>query len=166
MVHQYGCRVIAFEPVPQYCSKIRSRFANNSRVEVIEAGLAGSEGEATFVVDGVSSSVFPVRQTGNVITVKLVDVLEVFEEHRLTEVACMKVNIEGGEYELLERMVQLDLIRRVRSYLIQFHSNVPSYAARRQSIRAELAKTHRLVFDYPFVWERWDRTISDTDPGT
>ncbi len=158
LVCQYGCRVLVFEPVAQYCTKIRERFASNARVKVFEAGLAAENREASFVIDGLASGAFPTRKTGETISVKLIDVSEVFANNGLSEVACMKMNIEGGEYELLDRMLELDLARRVRSYLIQFHATVPDHEARHRRIRLGLARTHRLVFDYPHVWERWDRT--------
>jgi hypothetical protein len=92
----------------------------------------------------------------------MVDVRDVFADHGLAEVACMKMNIEGGEYELLERMIKLDLARSVRCYLIEFHTVPSDYQARYDRIRAELLKTHRLVFSYPHVWERWDRKFGNT----
>jgi FkbM family methyltransferase len=156
LICQYGCRVIVFEPVAEYCARIRERFARNARIKIVEAGLAAGNREVSFVLDGLASSAFPARKTGKSASVQLVDVGEVFAKNELVDVACMKMNIEGGEYELLERMLELNLTRVVRSYLIQFHATVPDHEARHQRIRVGLAKTHRLVFEYPHVWERWD----------
>ena len=158
IVCKYGCKVLVFEPIPEYCAQIRRRFSNNARVKIMEAGLAGHNGKESFVMDGLATSLFPTRATGNAVTVELLDVGDVFAQNGLSDVACMKINIEGGEYELLERMLQLDLARRVRSYLIQFHSSAPDYDARHKRIREGLARSHRMVFAYPHVWERWDRT--------
>jgi FkbM family methyltransferase len=161
MVCRYGSKVLTFEPIREYCDQIRKRFGNNPRVKVFQAGLAGDNGEATFALDGLSTGLFATRETNRSERVKLVDVREVFAEHGLTNVAVMKMNIEGGEYELLERMVEADLLRRVGCFLIQFHACAPDYATRHKRLQSELQKTHRLVFEYPHVWERWDRKAAD-----
>lgn len=69
----------------------------------------------------------------------------------------MKINIEGGEFELLERMAEVDLLPKVDTFLIQFHEAVRGSHRRRRRIRKALAKTHRNTWDYYFAWERWDR---------
>jgi hypothetical protein len=72
----------------------------------------------------------------------------------------MKINIEGGEYELLSRMAETGLMPKVDTYLIQFHEWMRGSHSMRREIRRELAKTHRPTWDYRFIWERWDRIES------
>jgi hypothetical protein len=48
------------------------------------------------------------------------------------------------------------VLPRIRSLLIQFHRVVPNCDTKRDVLRAKLAQTHHPVFDYPFVWERWE----------
>ncbi len=45
----------------------------------------------------------------------------------------------------------------VRLFLIQFHEWLPGAYYRRWKIRSKLRKTHRLKWDYHFVWECWER---------
>jgi hypothetical protein len=61
--------VLVYEPVDEYYAKIRARFSNNARVKIFEAGLAGSTRKERFVVDGLASSMFPVRDAGRTVTV-------------------------------------------------------------------------------------------------
>jgi hypothetical protein len=67
------------------------------------------------------------------------------------------VNIEGGEYELLEAMLQQGLAGRVRYFQIQFHDHVPGAEERAGRIRQGLAATHELQWSFPWIWESWRR---------
>jgi FkbM family methyltransferase len=152
---RYGSRSWVFEPVPEQAQAIRSKFRSNSRVIVTEAALGPTSGEAEIAVaDDASSMHLPGSRR---IKVPVMSVAEVFSTPAAASVGCMKINIEGGEYDLLERMSELDLLGRVATLHIQFHRLDGSSVQRREAIRASLARSHGLVLDYPFVWERWDR---------
>src|SRR5262249_51252950 len=73
------------------------------------------------------------------------------------EVSLMKINIEGGEYDLLENLIATGLISRIRDIQVQFHMDIPDAERRMHAIQSRLAGTHRLTFQYPFVWENWQR---------
>lgn len=148
---RFGCRSLIYEAVPQFAEELRRRFAGNQRVQIVSGALGGKSGELELFVQADGSSAFVQRGAG--VRVPLFDVAEALRE----DVACVKLNIEGGEFDLLERILDAGLAARVGSFVIQFHEIDPQSAARRERIRAGLARTHRLVVDYPFVWERWDR---------
>jgi hypothetical protein len=69
----------------------------------------------------------------------------------------IKLNIEGGEYPLLTRMINTDIVEKCRDIQVQFHNCVPDAEAMRLQIRNALSRTHFLTYDYPFVWENWRR---------
>jgi hypothetical protein len=69
----------------------------------------------------------------------------------------MKVNIEGGEYELLDRMIESQLMGRIDYLQIQFHSISPSSSGAMRRIQRSLKETHKLDFQYVFLWEGWSR---------
>ena len=72
------------------------------------------------------------------------------------EIAVMKINIEGMEYELLEWILKGNLIRNVRNLQVQFHI-LPGYEEKYKSVSDKLKLTHQLTWRYPFVWENWKR---------
>ena len=154
---RYGCRSLVFEPVPQFRDVIRERYAANSRVRVFGEGLAAQDCDMPLHLAEAGSSVFG-RGNGEILQVRMADVSRVFRDLGLPEVGCMKINIEGSEYDVLERMHHERLHERVRCFLIQFHQTAPDSACRRETIRRRLSATHREIFCFPFVWERWDRT--------
>ena len=152
---RYGCSVVVFEAIPEFASEIARRFGQNARVSVVPAALGREDGTLDFNLDRDGSSAFV--GDGPRLVVPVADVARHFAERAGSGLACMKVNIEGGEYDLLERMLETGLTACVRSLLIQFHQVAKDSAARRDRVRAELARTHDEVFCFPFVWERWDR---------
>jgi FkbM family methyltransferase len=150
LLMRYGARSIVFEAVPEYAEHIRHRFRRNPLVTVHAAALGTSSGKAEIALASDGSSL---TGAGRRIPIDVVDVAEVFAQH--PTIGCMKLNVEGAEYDLLDRMALLGLLARVASFRIQFHG--AENAGRRAAIRRALSPSHQLVFDYPFVWERWDR---------
>src|SRR3712207_7172590 len=55
--------------------------------------------------------------------------------------------------ELLEHLVATGTVRQLRNIQVQFHELFPEAAERMHSIQQRLATTHRLTWQYPFVWE-------------
>ena len=79
--------------------------------------------------------------------VELADIERVWRELDLGTVNLMKINIEGAEFPLFERMMDSGLLDKVDTYLIQFHEWHPGAYRRRRRIRKALAKTHKPLSD-------------------
>lgn len=149
------CTVHVFEPVPDFINALHQRFAGNGKVAVHAFGLGRSNSSLNITLDGNSSSTF--LEGAKQQTVQLRDVTDVIRELGLTRIALMKINIEGGEYDLLERLIESGLIGMVQDIQVQFHLFVPEAKTRYVKLAAQLRKTHRLTWRYPFVWENWQR---------
>ena len=156
----FDCSVQVFEPVPLFARAIEARLAGR-RATVHAFGLAGRTRETEFVVAGDGSSAL--RRGGGPIRVTLRAAAEVFAELHLTRVDLMKINIEGGEYELLEHMIETGLVSRVHYFQIQFHDFVPHAVRRMRAIHDRLRATHQLEWQYEFVWESWRRRAAAGD---
>jgi hypothetical protein len=88
------------------------------------------------------------------------DVASVFDELGERDVDLMRINIEGGEYKVLERMLEQDLLKKCRKLMVQFHEQWPSRRESgpwRQSLVERIELTHKPEFKYEFVWESWVR---------
>jgi FkbM family methyltransferase len=153
MAAHYGCRIIVVEPVSEFYQDIVCRFAGNDRIQVLHAALGRTKGSVRITVAADSSSIFGEGPCGEIVPLQDVAGLVPPEP---AEIGCLKLNIEGAEYDVLERLAEAGILSRVRAFLIQFHQVGPDSEARRSAIRTVLAHTHELVFDYPFVWERWE----------
>jgi len=150
---RFRCRVLIFEPETEFCAFIRRRFKDNPSMEAFDFGLADKDCEISLVVDGSSTSAF--GGEGRRVTGTLKGVGAFFAEKGLSKVDLLKINIEGGEYDLLDAMLDQDLARKVRHLQIQFHDHVPEAAQRAARIRERLRLTHELQWSFPWVWESW-----------
>lgn len=149
----YGCTIHILEPVPEFAKRIESRFAKNPKIKVYAVGLASQTQQIRMTVNQDGSSVF--RTGGETCTVTLVDAIDFLQSQTLTQIDLIKVNIEGGEYDLLERLIETGYITRIRDIQVQFHADLPAARARMEAAQQALSKTHYPTYQYPFVWENW-----------
>lgn len=147
----YRCTIHIFEPVHEFADLIESRFARNNRVHVHRFGLSNETKKALISVEGDSSSIFR-KGTAEIELVRAADFLT---ELGIGRIDLMKINIEGGEYDLLEHFLSSAMVNIIDNIQVQFHDIVPNARDRRLSIQRELAKTHRLTYEYPLVFENW-----------
>jgi hypothetical protein len=81
----------------------------------------------------------------------------VIEELGIKNIDLLKINIEGGEYSLLKRLIDSGKIMRCDTILVQYHEWIPRARRMRRKINANLAITHEVEWSYDFVWEKWKR---------
>ena len=77
--------------------------------------------------------------------------------NKVEEVDLMKINIEGGEYELLEQLIETDMMSKIKDLQIQFHNIASDPEKRMQAIQEALKNSRYLTYQYKFVWENWTR---------
>ncbi len=152
---RYCCTVQVFEPVQAYADNIRRRFAKNAQIQVHPFGLGCADIEIQIGLSNDGSSVF--QKAEQIEAGRLVESKTFFEQNGIAEVDLIKINIEGGEYELLEYFLDTGLITQMKNIQVQFHDFVPNAEARMKSIQQRLSKTHALTYQYEFVWENWKR---------
>ena len=87
--------------------------------------------------------------------VSLVDIIEFVDQNKISKIDLIKINIEGGEYALLDRLIDSGYIKNIDCVLVQFHNFFPEAKTEMEKIRNSLAKTHAPVYQYEFVWEFW-----------
>lgn len=153
---RYGCTVYLFEPVQSFFSACQARFAGNEKIHCFNYGLSSAKQTLHISLAGDASS----------IARNITDQLEAVQLERFDEFLCrfdvqkialLKMNIEGGEFDVLEHLIETGNIARVQYLQVQFHDFAENALARRDRIRAALAQTHRLDWSYHFVWESWSR---------
>lgn len=150
----YDGEVHAFEPRPPALDALRQRFHGDAAVHPHGFGLGAADAKLPLELAGAGSSV---HGPGGLPTVDVPirDVAAVLEELGDRRIDLMKVNIEGGEYDLLERLLDQGVVGRFRYLLVQFHEWYPRAHSRRWRIRRRLRSTHDEVWCYPWIWELW-----------
>jgi FkbM family methyltransferase len=155
MVERHGCRVYAFEPSPGAAAKTTERTGHSGRVTVFDYGIGGRNETARLARDGPGSSIYGGTGQFGSISVRIRDVVEVFDELGEEFVDVVKINIEGAEYDVIDRLVDTGWLGRIGTMSVQFHEWHPHAHRRRRRIRSALRRTHDEVWNYPWVWELW-----------
>ncbi len=156
-----GCTVYAFEPNVGTAAKAAERVADLPKVTVFPYGVGGATSTELLARDGPGSSIYGSDRGGRgqfgTVEVQIRDIVAVLEELDLQSVDVLKVNIEGAEYDLFDRLAAADWFPRVGLLSVQFHEWHPHAHRRRKRIREALRRTHDEVWCYPWVWELWQR---------
>lgn len=150
---RFGSQIHVFEPISSYSKKIAERFADHDNVQSHCYGLSAEDATISLSILDDSTSQF--KQAKDSESCKLRSVSDFLLDYAIDRVALLKLNIEGGEYELLEHLIETGLISRFGNIQVQFHWFVPNARERMAAIQAGLQKTHGVTFQYPFVWENW-----------
>jgi FkbM family methyltransferase len=150
---KYNCAIFVFEPYPLYAENIRKRFAKNHKIRLFDMGLSAKSEELDLTISDDSSSTH--KSGDRSVKIKVQQALEFFTTQAIDCVDLMKINIEGGEYDLLDHLLASNLILKVKNIQIQFHDFVPDAFERMKNIQKGLSKTHELTYQYEFVWENW-----------
>lgn len=150
----------AFEPEAGAVDRMRSSpVGHDPRVAIHPFGLAGRTRVESLIMAGPGSTVLDHDATGSGgdrVTVELRDVDEVLRDLGVERVHFAKVNIEGGEYELIDRLHETGWLARMGPVIVQFHEFAPHAHRARRRNRRQLAHTHRRTWAYGWVYERWD----------
>lgn len=150
---KYCCRIYIFEPVLEFANNIEERFENNKKISIYKFGLGDKSKIAKISFNKDSSSLY---STGTIYqNVKIVRAVDFLKENNINKIDLMKINIEGGEYDLLEDFIQSGVIKKISNIQVQFHNFIPSAKTRMHKIQKELRKTHVLTYQYRFIWENW-----------
>jgi FkbM family methyltransferase len=152
---RYGSTVFAFEPMDAGLKKMRQVLAAYPNVHIYDYGLSDGDQNATMALAGPGSSIYSETSRVGFAKVKIRDVVDVLDELGLTRIDLLKVNIEGGEYDLFDRLIEAGWLRRIDQILIQFHEWHPKAYYRRWHIRRALRVGHEVVWEFPWVWEYW-----------
>lgn len=150
---KYLCKIYVFEPFKDYATNIKKRFEKNPSIKVFDFGLGKGDNTFTFYSNDDGSSVF--KKAGVASEINIIKASTFLKNERILNIDLMKVNIEGGEYDLIEELIDSGMIKNVKNLQVQFHDFVPDAQSRMKKIQASMAATHRLTYQYEFVWENW-----------
>ena len=146
---KFGCYVHIYEPV--FFNDIHNKFSEYIKIWLHHYGLSKKSCIQKIAVQADSTSL---HKVGEMVEIKLIDINNEFKEFA-EDVDLIKINIEGEEYNLLERMIETDIITKFKNIQVQFHSFVPDAENRMNKIKTELSKTHVCEWAYEFIWESW-----------
>jgi len=128
-------RVYAFEPTPRLAADLRTRFRQNPNVNIIEAAASNADGSATFY-PGIDSNQSSTLVTGKAdipswrvnysagYSVRTVDFAAWLDRHTAgNDRLIVKMDIEGSEYPVLDRLLQTGVIDRIQELRVEWHKD-------------------------------------------
>jgi len=151
IAQKYNPFIYVFEPVKNSYEVARARLKHNPKIQVFNFGLGSHDEEVRISLDGDGSRTWGLGSCIELVSMRDVAKLVV------GLIDLISINIEGGEYDLLPRMIETGVAMECRNIQIQFHNNYPDCDKLRNDIREQLSKTHTEIYNYPFVWEGWKR---------
>ena len=153
---KYKPVIHVFEPHINYANNIKLRFSKNSDIIVYSFGLSKSDEILNLFLDENGSSLFK-KSKGEQVKVELKNINTFIAHNNFEKIDLMKINIEGGEYDVLDALIESTFIEKIDNIQVQFHDFVKDSKLRMSNIHKELSKTHQLTFQYEFIWENWKR---------
>jgi FkbM family methyltransferase len=157
--NRYNAKLYAFELDPSTFPLLNNRFIGKSDVFCFDYGLGKKDEVLTLTQCGMGSTLYDGSnaQVARTVKVNVRDIVSVFDELNLNNIDLLKINIEGGEYDLLDRLIESGRIAIVDCLMVQFHEWLDNANFRRLIIRHRLKKTHKVIWSHPFIWEQWVR---------
>jgi len=134
-----GARVQAFEPNPVAFRHLQIAFGNHPQVECIQKGLSDHNGSAKLYLHkkqaddalhySEASSLLADKRNvdpGNAVEIELVDIAEVVSAAK-GQVRLLKLDVEGAEFAILNRLIDTGLIHRIDQVFCETHEGkIPS----------------------------------------
>jgi FkbM family methyltransferase len=148
--------IYSFEPIPEYYKIIIDKFGGHPQVAVLPYALFPESGWLDVLPEGAATTllqknqVSPIKSTTRIRCESFSILSTLIPEGKVDWV---KINIEGGEYELLQYLISSTNIRNIQTLVVQFH---PITGVELNEVHSLLSQTHIMIWGYEFVWERWD----------
>jgi len=152
---KYDSKVYIFEPVFKYFSELKQTFELKENIKIYNFGLSDKTYDTEIIHNGASSSLYLID--GEKEKIKLINFVDFIKSEEIKNIDLIKINIEGGEYDLLDFILENNLQTQINNFQIQFHKMFDDCEIRRNNIREKLSETHTLTYDYTFVWENWEK---------
>lgn len=149
--NKFHCQIIGFEPVTRFYKKAVLKFKDCPNIKIYEVALGAENRDIAMGVKGDLTGAF-CKEPNNLEMVGMWDIAG-FMAGQEKDVSLACINCEGGEYDLLERMLDTGIITRFDNISVQMHTVVPDYEERMEMIFSWLDETHDHVYGAPFIWD-------------
>jgi len=145
LIHdRYGCQVIAVEMTEAANSLIHCPWCTlikkAASIDYLPLKFGGNSYYTTHMEPG--NQVYD-----------CFDIMDLMHQ----SIGLLKINVEGMEWAIMRRILDMNAAKYVKYLQIQFHKLNEMSDAAYMLIHDELTKTHSLMWRVPYVWESWKR---------
>lgn len=158
ILNKFNPITFIFEPDGEYVEILKNEFNDNAKI--INKALGDYDGEVYLIEKGDSSFIGDAsNQFLNSKKVEMISYDTFVNNENLKKVDLISINIEGGEYKLLEHIIEKKHIKNIKHLQVQFHKNITGHKKLKKTLNTKLSKTHKLEWSYNYVWESWKLKI-------
>ena len=136
-----------------------NKFKKNKNVRIFNFALSNFTGTAQISDIGAGSSIIERVENSDYETINVVSFVDFLKMENIDSIDLLYLNIEGSEYDLFTNIFENNYQNKINHFQIQFHNFVNQAKQKRMEIRKVLKITHDCKFNFPFIWERWDKKI-------
>lgn len=152
---RFSCNVHVFEPVKEFYDVCDFKFSHIPNIRVHNYGLSSESKKSQIYLSGDASSITSMEGVNTEI-IELREISSVIKDLGVTGIDLLKINIEGEEYNLMERLTSFpQLLSKIKNIQIQYHTFIHRAELRRSRINKSLLNTHECTWSYDWVWENW-----------
>jgi len=152
--NEFACQIIAFEPIEKYFLQGLKNIPRSKKIKVFNYAVGIEDKIEGITVQDDSSSLLVKSLNTQLIEIRSFS--SILKELNINSIDLIKCNIEGAEYSLLEYMLDLGITNICKNIQVQFHTFVENAEERRNKIRERLKETHKLTYDFGWIWESWE----------
>jgi FkbM family methyltransferase len=157
IAEKYNPHIYIFEPIPNLYQNIIERFKYNKKIKVFNHGLSDNTNIKKISLLNDGSSFY--KETENAVECKVINIIDFINLENISFIDLMKINIEGDEFPVLTSLLNQNMTPKINDIQVQFHDFYPNAIELRNEIQKKLTKTHKLTYNYDFVWENWQKII-------
>ena len=158
-IAQHAARVICYEPMPENFARLQENTASYRQVTCVRAAVSGSAGSMRIyspIDTGCSGgfSQYPVADLHQALAfedVPATTLAAVFADYAITRCALLKMDVEGGEYDILYA-TPADVLGRIERIAGEYHNVRPDDP--RAQMAALAAHLNQHGFDVELVPKR------------
>lgn len=149
MFDKYQSNIVIYEPFNNYFIYLQKLFSRNDKIKVRKYGVGGRNYKAAITEAGLGTYTTE-NENGNI---EIISIIEVLKDY--SKIDLIKINVEGAEFEILDKLLRSEEIHKIKNLQIQFHPISGQSLEKYMAIYKNLCKTHKLTYHYPFIWENW-----------
>ena len=159
-----GATVYSFEPHPMCFEELTKKFANNPKVHLINKGVLDKNqtvrlynfkyhnSDELFFSQG--SSVYSSNKEIDINSYDEVEVIDLanFIENLNVNIDILKMDVEGAEFCILDKLIDKKLYNKIKHILVETHDNeIPELKEIAQNVRNKIKKENITNIDLSWV---------------
>src|ERR1044072_3653235 len=114
---RYNCNILGFEPIYDFWKEAMA--TRPEKASIIHCGIGDSFRNQCFYIKGDMTGAYA---DGPYEIVSIIP----FDSLNFKNIDLLKINCEGGEYEILETMLKFGMQEKFKNIQVQFHDVVPN----------------------------------------